>query len=769
MIALCAAVLCFGIYPAWGTELYVDASAAGGDGASWATAYTDLHDALRVAAAGDSIHVARGTYIPGGTRDASFVLNQNLTLLGGYPAGGGERDPANPTVLSGEIGAYGRSDNIHHVVIISGGSDVTLDGFTITGGNADGGFSTLGGGMLVSGGGQVALENVKFSYNEAEGGGGLQFSGESLTLSNVRFFGNVAISRGGGGLHFSHGALVMNRVEFDRNRARGGGGGLYFTGTSSLDLDDVIFIGNRAIGSDDSSFASTGRGGGICIDNVKALESSALGTMANVTLHNNWAYGIDYGWGGGIFVGLNTSKDYYAYWRWDVFLTNVTLSGNNAYGGIGGLGGGICINYSSAPRNIYMSNVTLHGNLAKGEDDDGTGKGGGIYIGNWADVSMSHVTVADNTASGYYAAGGGVYEAETSIIPGYVETNFWNSIFWGNAPDQLQGSYSPDFCIVEGGYSPGFGNITEDPMLGTIGFYGGLTPTLPLLEGSSAIDAAIDLSSDPDFGPWWTPDTDQRGELRPQGSGRDIGAYEASVGIENILIDPSDPVPVSTEIHAEAGFTGSLSGTNAYTATWNWGDGNSSDGAVDKSNGIVTGTHSYAAPGVYTVALEISEQSADGSLAGLLKKAVYQYVVVYDPAAGFVSGGGWFDSPAGAYVDDPALSGVASFGFVSRYKKDAAVPTGNTAFEFAAGGLYFHSTSYDWLVVTGSDYAKFKGSGTINGWGDYKFMLWAGDGEPDTFRIRIWEENEETGEETDIYDNGFDQAIGGGSIVIHAK
>ena len=72
-------------------------------------------------------------------------------------------------------------------------------------------------------------------------------------------------------------------------------------------------------------------------------------------------------------------------------------------------------------------------------------------------------------------------------------------------------------------------------------------------------------------------------------------------------------------------------------------------------------------------------------------------------------------------------------------------------------------------IVTGSNYARFKGSGTINGMGEYKFMLWAGDDDPDTFRIRIWEEDEVSGVETDIYDNGFDQAIAGGSIVIHTK
>ncbi|MFO8083653.1 MAG: PKD domain-containing protein, partial [Desulfobacterales bacterium] len=241
------------------------------------------------------------------------------------------------------------------------------------------------------------------------------------------------------------------------------------------------------------------------------------------------------------------------------------------------------------------------------------------------------------------------------------------------------------------------------------------------------------------------------------------------VNLAGILIDPSDPVPVNTEISAEAGFTGVLSGTNAYSAIWDWGDGKTSDGTINKDNGIVTGSHVYTEPGVYSVSLEVNEVNEGSGLTGLLKTAVYQYVVVYDPEAGFVTGGGWFDSPAGAYKDNIESFGQATFGFVSRYKKGADVPTGNTAFEFAAGGLYFHSTSYDWLVVTGSDYAKFKGSGTINGLGDFKFMVWAGDGAPDTFRIRIWDELEDTGKEIDIYDNESDQAIGAGSIVIHVK
>jgi hypothetical protein len=165
-------------------------------------------------------------------------------------------------------------------------------------------------------------------------------------------------------------------------------------------------------------------------------------------------------------------------------------------------------------------------------------------------------------------------------------------------------------------------------------------------------------------------------------------------------------------------------------------------------------------PGVYPVITHAFNPDGPDSyeFLGLL--------VVYDPSAGFVTGGGWIDSPEGAYTADPTLTGRANFGFVSKYKRGATVPTGNTEFQFHAGDLNFHSRDYEWLVVTGSNYARFKGTGTINGEGEYKFMIWAGDGEPDTFRIRIWEEDE-FGNETIIYDNGFDQGITGGNIVVH--
>jgi PKD repeat protein len=192
---------------------------------------------------------------------------------------------------------------------------------------------------------------------------------------------------------------------------------------------------------------------------------------------------------------------------------------------------------------------------------------------------------------------------------------------------------------------------------------------------------------------------------------------------------------------------------------WTFDDGATDTGAMP--------THSYAAVGIYNVCLTVNDGIADS-------EAACTIAVVYDPSAGFVTGGGSIDSPVGAYKPDESLSGKATFGFLSKYKKGASTPEGRTEFEFRAGYLDFHGTAMDWLVVSKDQAtAQFKGSGTVNGGLDqngnaYKFMLWAGDGEPDTFRIRIWWEDD-AGAEYDVYDNGFDQPIVCGNIVVHTK
>ncbi len=144
---------------------------------------------------------------------------------------------------------------------------------------------------------------------------------------------------------------------------------------------------------------------------------------------------------------------------------------------------------------------------------------------------------------------------------------------------------------------------------------------------------------------------------------------------------------------------------------------------------------------------------------------------VYDPDGSFVTGGGWIESDPGFCSLNQVCAnagGSAFFAFVSKYRQGTSVPTGHTTFRFQAGDLRFNSADYDWLVVAGP-MAQFKGAGTINGSGDYGFLLTAKDsavngGPPDDiFRIKIWEK----AGGTNAYDNGSNQPIGGGNIIIH--
>jgi parallel beta-helix repeat protein len=233
---------------------------------------------------------------------------------------------------------------------------------------------------------------------------------------------------------------------------------------------------------------------------------------------------------------------------------------------------------------------------------------------------------------------------------------------------------------------------------------------------------------------------------------------------------PIYPVDLNVTIEMTGTFTDPGT-SDTHSATIDWGDGTQTTGTI--VNGTVSGTHAYSAIGVYKVTVTITDNDQGTS------SREFRYIAIYDSTEGHVTGGGWIDSPAGAYTADPDLTGKASFGFVSKYKKGTTVPEGNTEFQFKAGDLNFHSSEYDWLVVAGAK-AQFKGTGTINGHGSYKFMITATDGSlnggggTDKFRIKIWSEDE-YGTETVIYDNQIGAAvdaepttvIGGGSIVVH--
>ena len=215
---------------------------------------------------------------------------------------------------------------------------------------------------------------------------------------------------------------------------------------------------------------------------------------------------------------------------------------------------------------------------------------------------------------------------------------------------------------------------------------------------------------------------------------------------------------------------------DTHICSFQWDDGTADptvSASPDGGSGACAANHQYTAPGVYTVVITVRDD--DGGTA-----TENWMVVVYDASAGFVTGGGWIDVQKGSYLPDTSLSGRANFGFNAQYKKGATVPTGNTEFQFQVGNLNFHSENFSWLVVSGYK-AQFKGTGTINGVGNYDFVLTAYDGDIggngqsgyDRFRIVITDHatgnvvfDNRNGASMDM-DAANPQNISGGSIVIH--
>ncbi|RYX99544.1 hypothetical protein EON78_03510 [bacterium] len=257
-----------------------------GDGKSWATAYTDLQEALSLANLnGKQIWVAKGTYYPTSfhpvyviiddpsPRDKSFVIPAGVKIYGGFA--GTETSitsrniSVNPTILSGDflnndsgenfIDGEGsiselRQDNSNNVVKISddGGTPATLDGLTITGGY-DSGNMYLGGGGLNIRNAWPVINNVTFLENySSTTGGGINMSAESqnsnrVRISNSKFINNRA-GFSGGGIYYSFSTFSIANSSFSENYAGFGGNSIANCDTETTEYTD---LGGNNIDSDD--------------------------------------------------------------------------------------------------------------------------------------------------------------------------------------------------------------------------------------------------------------------------------------------------------------------------------------------------------------------------------------------------------------------------------------------------------------------------------------------------------------------------------------
>jgi Ca2+-binding RTX toxin-like protein len=247
---------------------------------------------------------------------------------------------------------------------------------------------------------------------------------------------------------------------------------------------------------------------------VAALGGAIFSASANLTVEralisNNSSVGANAG--GGIYLGTGS-----------LTVRSSTISGNSADRGAG------IDSIQSAANAVTIENSTISGNHA-------ARVGGGISfqnpLNNGARLDVRSSTISGNTvATGTYGGGGiFVYAGLTSLANTIVADNTapvrpdirtYNPAFPVSAAFSL--IENPADAAITGGP-----NITgQDPKLGVLGDNGGPTPTIPLLDGSPALDAGLSGGLA----------TDQRGAPRPfdlvglgpaaGGDNGDIGAYE---------------------------------------------------------------------------------------------------------------------------------------------------------------------------------------------------------------------------------------------------
>ena len=388
-----------------------------GDGSSWATAM-NLQTALGASSANDQVWIAAGTYKPhADDRAATFSISAGVLVYGGFA--GNEAALADragtATILSGDLASddidrpadgdmtdynNSRDDNSNTVVTVTG-SNVTLDGLTITAGEGNIGAglrvnfsdisvtdctftknsaSTRGGGASFTGfGGTATLTDCTFTNNSASTrGGGAYFteilgSGGTATLTGCTFTKNRAYNGNGGGTHFEM-PTTLTACTFTGNMATFNGGGTYSTRDATL--TNSVFASNTA----------TNRGGGAWL--------RVGGTVINSTFYANTTT-IQ---GGGLYVTFEDTNTRTVGLQTNPFtLQNSILVGNT-------------VASTTSGNQTYVNNtnaaniVTLQNNLiAGGADPMGTDQGVGYATPGSGNITEAG-TVDESDASVVFAS-----------------------------------------------------------------------------------------------------------------------------------------------------------------------------------------------------------------------------------------------------------------------------------------------------------------------------------------------------------------------------
>jgi hypothetical protein len=338
-------------------------------------------------------------------------------------------------------------------------------------------------------------------------GGGILNAAGTLLLRDVTVTGNsVSNSSGGipagGGVFNQSGTLQIVDSTISANTAavtpKGGGvpeGGGVANETGAVTITRSSITGNTA---------SIAEPGGVP-EGAGVESSSGTLTIADSTVSTNTSRGGSVAQGGGIAAFKTTTV-----------ISGTTVNGNVASevgAGTVGEAGGIFQFQGS----LSLLNSTISGNSAAGEFDEGGG-----FEARETSAVLTNSTLAANVVSGPKATGGNLLAREkatvkpqNTIIAGGTGATGPNCSVQPESAIQSQG-HNLD-SLNECSFTAAGDLVNADPLIAPLGINGGPTQTMALASSSPAIDAADGAAC---------PPTDQRGVLRPAGSGCDIGAFE---------------------------------------------------------------------------------------------------------------------------------------------------------------------------------------------------------------------------------------------------
>jgi len=407
----------------------------------------------------------------------------------------------------------------------------------------------------------VSVISNSSSYNYA----GLYLAGDNATLDQITIRNNTAQNQYGG-LYVYGADIIFNNLSLISNTAGINYGGAYLQGSYAggrTKINHFQVTNNRVLTTTDCT------GGGIYINS------------RNSTLQN----GIVSGNRGCIGSGMYMAGSFYT-------LTNILVTDNYA----NAQGGGLYLNGDGLIKNCYIV-----GNQADA--------GGGVYIrGLSDDYTVINSFIANNQVSvhsgGLYARGDIVLVNNTFVNndmqgvvhnasnPSYVMlmTNTIVASHTVGIENQGTGMVFNDYTLFAYNTDNYSGTVQNGPhnIGGDSAFTNPDARDYHITQDSAAINWGATI-------PWLTDDYD--GEPRPNGASYDIGAdesYETPVEGAFFTYTPPDPIfGQHIRFHGDV-----LTGTYPITYEWDFGDGARDEGRYP--------LHLYAAPGLYTVILTVS-------------------------------------------------------------------------------------------------------------------------------------------------------------------